>query len=61
MTDYTDIPVMFGSLSAIIALTTTYAAWTIWQEWTIEWTIAMVGLAAFFSGTISALYAKRGS
>jgi len=50
---------MFGSVSAIIALTTTYAAWVIWQQWTIEWTLAMVGLAAFFSGTISALYAKK--
>ena len=59
MADHTDIPVMFGSVSAIIALTTTYAAWVIWQQWTIEWTLAMVGLAAFLSGTIAALYAKK--
>ncbi|QKQ97915.1 hypothetical protein GKQ38_00040 [Candidatus Nanohaloarchaea archaeon] len=58
MTDYTDIPVAFGAISAVIALTTTYASWVLWQEITIEWTLAMVGLAAFFSGTLSALYAK---
>lgn len=59
MADFTDIPVAFGSVSAVIALTTTYAAWIVWQEWTIEWTLAAVGLVAFFSGTLSALYAKK--
>ncbi|MFB6192826.1 MAG: hypothetical protein ABEK00_01105 [Candidatus Nanohaloarchaea archaeon] len=59
MTDYTDIPVMFGSLSAVIALTTTYGAYALWQKLTIEWVLAAVGLAAFFSGTLSALYARK--